>query len=143
VVALREVLFDGAGQEGERSTTGARQAVDSVVRQSETIYCETRVCEDAAPVRGLLRRVRALLGAPRRHVESVQGVRYRPGDFFARHIDTDAGDELSPAGPRVWTLFIYLSSAVAGGETYFAEANVTVAPIAGRAVPHFPQTKNN
>ena len=87
-----------------------------------------------------------LLQAPSpQHLEIFQVLRYTPGQVFLPHTDGFDGPIPSACGfehsGRLVTLFCYLHSCPAGGETRFPQLdNLVVAPVQGQAVVHFPNT---
>lgn len=78
-------------------------------------------------------RVCALLDVSRHRLETWQATRYRSGGRFDTHHDSGMfGDE--PAGERVTTVLIYLSTPRSGGATRFGRLGISVAARAGRLV---------
>jgi prolyl 4-hydroxylase len=79
--------------------------------------------------------ITGLLGLP--HSETIQGQRYRPGDYFVVHNDYfAAGQPYSEAvaaegGQRTWTAMIFLNEPEAGGRTHFAELGLHITPRTG------------
>lgn len=77
----------------------------------------------------------ALTGLP--HSETIQGQRYRPGDYFTVHNDYfAAGQPYSDAvaaegGQRTWTAMIFLNVPDSGGRTHFSEMGLKIAPRPG------------
>lgn len=76
------------------------------------------------------------------HQEVVQVLRYEPGQQYMRHHDydptrgRDGNGPPVPAGPRVLTVFMYLSDVDEGGETEFTDLRppIAVAPKPGRVL---------
>jgi hypothetical protein len=64
------------------------------------------------------------------HIEGLQCVRYKEGQQFNPHLDTN--DKLN----RKHTLLVYLNDDFAGGETYFPELMLKISPVTGSAL-HF------
>jgi prolyl 4-hydroxylase len=77
-----------------------------------------------------------LLGAPisRQNFEHTQLLRYLPGQYYQRHTDYISSHLSMPMGPRILTLFVYLSDVTEGGGTDFPELQLTVQPRKGSAV---------
>ena len=79
-------------------------------------------------------RISGLLGIKERHGETIQGQRYAVGQVFKAHHDWFVVDsdywaaQRAHGGQRTWTTMIYLDEPVAGGETVFARAGLTVTP---------------
>ncbi len=97
--------------------------------------------EDFA-LRWLQWRVLAQIDAPMANAEHLDLLRYLPGQEYRPHRDYlppgMSGNSALPEQPgqRVHTLFIYLASVAAGGETDFPLLGLRVSPRVGRAV-HF------
>jgi prolyl 4-hydroxylase len=96
--------------------------------------------------------VSELLGAPSRDFESIEVVRYEPGQHYVWHADeyswrrvgwsagrTDPVQVLS--GPRVLTMFFYLSDVEEGGHTGFMGAKASHAAAVGASAAPF-ETKS-
>jgi len=103
------------------------------IRNVSVTNCDSARCMQQPFMNELSRRVSALLGAPSRNFESMEFVRYEPGQHYTWHPDeyswrrqgwpasrTDPVHVLS--GPRVLTMFFYLSDVDEGGETGFMGA---------------------
>eukprot|EP00439_Symbiodinium_sp_Y106_P009729 s2667_g1.t1 len=88
-----------------------------------------------AVVSSIRERAAGEFGLPESHVEPLQLVRYRAGEFYAAHDST-----LWLAGQRVATLLVYLTeprgdaTTAAGGETRFTQLDVNVPPKPGVAI---------
>ena len=82
------------------------------------------------------------------HAESFAMLRYRPGQEYRAHYDFidpasgEAGQEIGRNGQRKITIFSYLQTVAAGGETEFPRLDLRVSPRQGRAVI-FQNTKDN
>ena len=100
------------------------------IRNVSVTNCDSARCMQNPMMNELSRRVSSLLGAPSRNFESMEFVRYEPGQHYVWHPDeyswrrrgwsatrTDPVQVLS--GPRVLTMFFYLSDVEEGGETGF------------------------
>lgn len=121
-----------------------RSTVVSAVHESGSVRDDSRTSSTAFLPRGsggdLLQRIedRAALitGIPRRFLETMQIVRYEPGQKYEPHHDyfqetTDDG------GNRTTTVLVYLNDLgpeEEAGHTFFPEADVRVEPKVGRAV---------
>jgi prolyl 4-hydroxylase len=86
------------------------------------------------------RRISELMGCPLEHGEPLQVLRYGPGTRAEPHFDflvASNGDNdasLARSGQRISSLVIYLCDVLAGGETAFPEAGLSVSPRQGNAV---------
>jgi prolyl 4-hydroxylase len=82
-------------------------------------------------------KLEALLGIAAAHGEALQGQRYSVGQQFKPHYDFFYPDQpYWPAmeaggGQRTWTAMAFLNQPEAGGETFFPNAGVKVAPRTG------------
>lgn len=80
------------------------------------------------------------LGRRDDYAEGLQGVWYRPGEGYRIHHDaffpeTKEWDEfVGDRGNRTWSAMIYLNTLTHGGETYFPELGLTIAPRAGMLI---------
>jgi len=70
---------------------------------------------EAPAIHALNRRLAAATGTDVRQGESLQVLRYRPGEEYKPHFDAVAGE----ANQRILTLLVYLSDDYRGGETLF------------------------
>ena len=75
------------------------------------------------------------------YFESVQLLRYRPGQYYSTHHDM-SGQRKRFAGHRVYTVFLYLSDVEAGGATAFPDLGVEVRPERG-AVLIWPSVRDD
>ena len=68
--------------------------------------------------------------------EYMQVLRYKHGQYYQIHHDYIPGHNGMPIGPRLLTLYIYLSNVTAGGRTAFPHLNTPLAvePLAGAAI---------
>merc|ERR1719461_57567 len=92
----------------------------------------------------VVRRVENLTRVSRSHYENLQVLHYTESQFYMAHNDYEPTMHLTyvPAGPRIMTLFIYLSDVEVGGGTRFTDLNYTVSPRRGRAVL-FPDVQDS
>lgn len=78
-------------------------------------------------------------GAKAENCEAMSFLRYEKGQAFVEHHDQNAKIGLGKAGgPRVWTLYAFLSEPSAGGEFKMPKLGLSVQPKLGRAImwPH-------
>jgi len=102
-------------------------------RASATSFCRGQ-CEWDVHAAKFASRTEALLNVSALNFEPVQFVRYESGQYYKQHSDFVHEDVEKPPGPRLFTLFTYLSPPVRGGETRFPHAGKSVAPQQGRAL---------
>ena len=74
------------------------------------------------------------VGYPEEALETLQAVRYAPGQQYKPHHDYYNSCETWQAGNRHYTFLIYLNAVEAGGETAFPRLNLTVMPHAYSAL---------
>jgi prolyl 4-hydroxylase len=89
-------------------------------------------------VNGLKNRIATYLKLDVNKGESLQGQRYKPGQYFKPHNDFFHGSsyetECLYSGNRTHTFMIYLNDVEEGGETAFINLNKKVTPKSGKAV---------
>ncbi len=119
--------------------SGSSCAFKRGVCNSSSFSCvpiKHNTCWNHEAMRTLEQRMLAVLSLPADNCEPLRFFRYRPGQTFALHHDA-AGQTLardSPGGPRVLTIYTFLSEVEAGGHFRFPALNLSIAPRAGRAI---------
>jgi prolyl 4-hydroxylase len=113
----------------ERSEiTGTAGGEVSTVRTSHQVFLE----HEHPAVEPVIAKAESLLGCSRKHFEQLQVVRYRPGQKYDAHYDSDSDtprDDL-----RTDTLLMYLNDVESGGHTEFPKLKTSVTPRKGKAV---------
>ena len=97
----------------------AEQWVRDTIRTSDGSPIHWLI-EDPA-VHALNRRIAAASGTTYENGETLQSLRYRPGQEYRPHFDFVAGDNR-----RLWTGLVYLNDDYDGGETAFVQTDVKV-----------------
>lgn len=116
-------------QEFKRSTVqGAGKS-----RTSETAQC-SKVCQAADIYHVVRKRAGAVVGVPPPHFETTQTTRYRENTFFRPHYDNSDALAALPPGPRIFTVFIYLTTPDEGGATRFPKLGLEVPARRGGAI---------
>jgi hypothetical protein len=88
-----------------------------------------------AVVTRLKERVAELAHLPVTHVEGIQVVRYTPGQLFRAHYDSFSEEYAASIGnQRKYTMFVWLTDCVQGGETEFPLIPARFAPTGGDAL---------
>jgi len=64
----------------------------------------------------------------------LQVLQYEVGQYYGGHHDFIPAHSRLPCGPRVYTLFMYLSEVEEGGETEFERLGIRATPKKGRAL---------
>ena len=82
----------------------------------------------------LAERVSRVCGIPPCNMESLQVVRYRPGQQFQVHTDHQDDFNEVPIRGRLCTCLLYLKEPEAGGETRFYEYDIRVPPKKGTVI---------
>lgn len=106
----------------------------SEVRKSDQAHFEHY---SNADVQQICERIAAIVGQPLNHAEQLQIVRYQVGGKFDVHFDsfnlsTKLGKEFySRGGQRIITAILYLNTVSTGGETFFPELSLEIAPSQG------------
>lgn len=126
-----EVIRVG-GHNFERSLAGDG---DGLIpgRTSSTSWCNVPKCESDPVMVWLKKRITDLINCPLRNTEHLQVLKYEQGQFYKSHHDQNSPVD-SPAGPRVFTFLVYLSSVAKGGQTVFPDLNLSIEPKPGRAI---------
>ena len=98
-------------------------------------------CWEQGAMRQLESRMLDVVGLPAENSEPLRFVLYTPGQTFGPHHDAAGQGGIpphTPGGPRVWTLYTFLTDVEAGGALRFPALNLSVEAVAGRAVlwPH-------
>ena len=132
VAELPNFLSDKEADEIRRIGTqeGFRDEDDlsNNIRNVSVTNCDSVNCIREPFIGELYSRVSRLLQLPPRNFESVEFVHYQPGQHYTWHRDEFSWNAKKPdpatvlAGPRILTMFFYLSTVEEGGETAFAGA---------------------
>jgi prolyl 4-hydroxylase len=80
----------------------------------------------------IVKYVESMTGKNKKFFEDLQVVRYRPGQKYEGHYDTD--DNTPEENVRTDTVLMYLNDDFEGGQTRFTTAGTTVTPQRGLAV---------
>lgn len=125
--------FQRSTDQGRVNSLGEMEKVQSSSRTSSNAWCN-RECERLPVVQRVTAKIEGLTGVARGNYESFQILRYEEGQFYGRHHDAGRRDHLQPAGPRILTVFLYLSDVEGGGHTRFSDLDISVPPRKGRAL---------
>ncbi len=114
---------------------GGQDFKRSAHRTSSSAHCGDAGawCRQSPALDELLARGESLTRLNASHTE-LQFVHYEAGQYFRTHSDYLGGSEKYQAGPRIFTLLVYLSDVEEGGETHFPAIGLAVPPRKGRAV---------
>ncbi|RAV19978.1 prolyl hydroxylase family protein [Paenibacillus contaminans] len=130
----RKFIGMAQGQLEPAKIVGTDAETISDFRKSENAWFDHRANDTVGT---LCDRVAAIVGMPINHAEKLQIVRYPVGGKFDAHYDTF--DDHTPAskkildegGQRLYTALMYLNSMRSGGETFFPELKINIAPEEG------------
>ena len=106
-------------------------------RSSKSVFCDFITnCEKDSTFGKIMDRISNLTSLPIGNIESVEMMKYSKfGDSFGRHSDYKVHDIWKPAGPRAYSLQIFLTDVMEGGATGFPNLDwTTVAPKKGQAL---------
>lgn len=138
-VAELASLAEGVGFSASGSSCGHKSACNS--SSMSCLPVAGGACWEHRAMRIFEGRMLQVLQVPEANCEPLRFFRYREGESFRRHHDA-AGqghiDHDTPGGPRVWSLYVFLTPVAEGGEFRFPGLNISVPPKPGRAVlwPH-------
>ena len=131
----------GADVGYERSTDvagfgddGSSTDVVSRSRTSTNAWCNEERCTQDPVVKAIQERMEQLTGIPTSNSESLQLLRYEPGQYYRTHHDYIGYETKRRQGVRIMTIFLYLNDVKEGGETYFPQLGLSVQPKQGRAL---------
>jgi prolyl 4-hydroxylase len=148
IVAFADVMSDEECDEMiERSRPLLKRSTTVNPENGSNDVIPNRTSEGAWYHRGadpflerLEKRLASLMNWPVDHGEGLQVLRYGVGAEYRAHFDyfppsqTGSAVHMARGGQRVATLVLYLNDVGAGGETFFPDAGVSVAPKRGGAV---------
>ena len=116
------------------SSSSSWHSVAHRARTSATAWCQSGACTSHPSVDAVSRRIAAVAGGlPVENQEYLQVLRYREGEFYEYHDDYVDEHASAPFGPRLLTVFLYLSDGFEGGETRFTKLGLSVTPRRGWA----------
>ena len=103
------------------------------LRVSQTAHQQSFSAGLRAMLRGVERRIERLFGVPPAYLEAWQAADYPQQGRFGYHLDAGYFDD-DPAGDRVLTFLVYLTTPLKGGGTHFLNLDQYVTAEAGRLV---------
>lgn len=132
-----DALIESAKCRLQRSKLANKEV--SQIRTSSGMFFE----ENESPlIHDIEQRVAQLMHLPIDHAESLQVLRYEPGQEFKAHFDYFSTDHPSSNNNRISTLVLYLNDVEEGGNTTFPNLNLSTKPTKGAAV-YFEYFYNN
>ena len=129
---------------GGFGSPGSSCAFNPSTCNSSSMSClpvDGSACWEDPTLRDLEKQMLEVVNLPAENCEPLRFVRYRSSQSFGPHHDAQGQSGIAPhtpGGPRVWTLYVFLSAPDAGGALRFPALNLSVDARAGRAVlwPH-------
>eukprot|EP00580_Thalassiosira_gravida_P010906 CAMPEP_0201632592 /NCGR_PEP_ID=MMETSP0493-20130528/6186_1 /ASSEMBLY_ACC=CAM_ASM_000838 /TAXON_ID=420259 /ORGANISM="Thalassiosira gravida, Strain GMp14c1" /LENGTH=338 /DNA_ID=CAMNT_0048104147 /DNA_START=18 /DNA_END=1034 /DNA_ORIENTATION=+ len=121
------------GYERSTRTTGAGKTDTTPGRTSDNTWCKDS-CTNDPLVSSVLERIATATKSTTNHSEHLQLLRYEAGQHYSAHHDYIPYQLDQPCGPRIMTMFLYLSGVEEGGETSFPKLGISVSPKKGSAV---------
>mmetsp|Transcript_3237 Transcript_3237/g.9879 ORF Transcript_3237/g.9879 Transcript_3237/m.9879 type:complete len:340 (+) Transcript_3237:164-1183(+) len=140
--------FEGSTVVGGMDDNGQIERQTLNTRTSSNAWCNLDSCYRSSVHRDLQDRLIGILGPSvgRHHMEALQVLKYREGQFYHPHHDTIVEQIHSWAGPRMLNAFIYFNDKPdGGGETEFTllQPPLKVKPKVGRMVLWASQRDND
>jgi prolyl 4-hydroxylase len=111
----------------------AADQTSNLRRTSESSFCIFE-CNQDETLKRITKRAAELVGVPEQNIEYIQLLKYGEGQYYKSHHDNNPNYFKMPMGPRIYTLFLYLSNVEEGGETDFPQLGLKVSPKKGGAV---------
>ena len=124
--------------------TPAVPSTPSIRRQGKVAYCQTTQCRRDPLYLSLLANISSLLSIPSHYIEPLEFVHYSYLQSYGMHHDFSWKDMYLPAGPRLMSLYLGLSSIVqGGGATGFPDLDwLSIPPKPGQLLI-WPNVKND
>ena len=104
-------------------------------RTSKNAWCsELKKCRQNGTVQRIHQKIQDLTNISQMNSEDFQILKYEVGEFYREHHDYIDHQKDRQNGPRILTVFLYLSDVEEGGGTAFSHLKHTVHPRKGRAL---------
>ncbi|MBB4826441.1 prolyl 4-hydroxylase [Sporosarcina luteola] len=113
----------------KRSKIGTTH-VENELRTSSGMFLEESENDIVSKIE---HRIATIMNVPIEHGESLQILRYTPGQQYKAHYDYFSSTS-KVTNNRISTLVMYLNDVEEGGETFFPQLNFSVTPKKGMAV---------
>ncbi|KAL3911945.1 MAG: hypothetical protein SGILL_007081 [Bacillariaceae sp.] len=125
--------YERSGGVGKRLADGSMEKNHFGGRTSTNAWCH-KSCQEDPLAEQVIHRLTNITHIHWNNSESLQLLRYEPGQFYKRHHDYIAEGKKRQPGVRILTMYLYLNDVEAGGGTKFNNLNITVMPKRGRAL---------
>lgn len=119
--------------QGSIDKNGVQEQSIIAGRTSKNAWCIGE-CQQLPAMKRMVRQITNMVGLPPTHFESAQILRYEEGQLYNEHNDMGDKDLTSLSGPRIYTIFVYLTDVENGGETEFPRLKHKFKPVAGQAI---------
>jgi len=134
-----DYLIKNIKQNSTRSGVCDDDATDTIsdIRTSSSSFID---CFTDAKLNKIDQKMCYDLGLDLFNAEIIQGLWYKPGEYYKGHYDyfypftKHYKTYCEWMGQRTWTFMVYLNDVEEGGETYFERLNLKIKPKAGRAI---------
>lgn len=121
---------------GEANIDGSYEELVHSTRTSSNAWCLATCMADPV-AQNVVNRIEHVTQIPQSNSESLQLLRYEPGQYYRRHHDLIEHQIDRAPGVRILTFYMYLNgnedSGLEGGGTEFPRLGITVTPKRGRA----------
>jgi hypothetical protein len=136
LLKLRSDWYESGASDVVINASGLKVNFEKAKRNSKTAWClPGHECGRNIFVRNLLRKIERLIKIPSGNFEAMQMVKYLEHEEYGAHNDYDGSmNVLSPQGPRILTVLMYMSDVEEGGETSFPLLGLDVKPKKGMYV---------
>lgn len=114
--------------------TGVQKQTLSSYRTSNNAWCLPGDCENESIVKTVYERINTITQLPFSNSESLQILKYEPGQYYKIHHDARQDEEHNLQGTRILTAFVYLNEVEDGGETTFPDLGLSVKPKLGSMI---------
>jgi hypothetical protein len=113
-------------------------------RQGKVAYCQTAECRRDPLYSSLMANISSLLSIPSHYIEPLEFVHFTYLQSYGMHHDFSWKDTYLPAGPRLVSLYLGLSSIVqGGGATGFPDLDWLFIPPKPGQLLIWPNVKND
>lgn len=130
--------YERSSDVGAENPDGTHEDEVNEGRTSENAWCDDDICDDDPIIGPVLERIAEVTKTHVDNHESLQLLRYEPGQFYNQHHDYIEYQADLPSGVRMLTLFLYLNDVTEGGGTAFPLLNnnegIVVQPKRGNAL---------
>ena len=138
IAAGAKTGYERSADVGAENPDGSHEDEVNEGRTSENAWCNTDHCENNPIIKPVIKRIAEVTLTHVDHHESLQLLRYEPGQFYNQHHDYIEYQQGMPCGVRMLTLFLYLNDVEEGGGTAFPLLNngkgIVVQPKTGNAL---------